>query len=137
MEVVLVVTQKRCLTLSPAQIQSTKLSLEVAAHLWHQQHRVVLLGSKDKQVVQLLRLAQLRKAAKLAVRIWLVLREVPVAVAAEAPLRPIHKDMEAATAVMVLRHKVALAKDKVPRRGSSVKRLENFMLEAVAAAEAA
>lgn len=49
--VALVVTQKRCLTLSREPIQHTKLLLEMAAHLWRQQHRGVLLGSMDKRGV--------------------------------------------------------------------------------------
>lgn len=131
--VALVVTQKRCLTLSREPIQHTKLLLEMAAHLWRQQHRGVLLGSMDKRGVQLLRLALLRKVGKRAVRIRLVLLEVPVVAVVKGLLRPIHKEMAAATAVMVLRRKAVLAKAKALQPESSEKAPGNSTLEEAAA----
>lgn len=130
----LVVTQKRCLTLSREPIQSTPLSLEMVAHLWRQQHRGVLLGSKGKQAGQLLRLVQLRKVAKRAARTWLALPVVPAVVEAKALLLPMHREMEAATEVMVLRHKAVLAPDRAQRPASSENLRASFTLAAVVAA---
>lgn len=131
--VALVVTQKRCLTLSRDPIQHTKLLLEMAAHLWRQQHRGVLQGSKGKQAGQLLRLAQLRKVAKRVARTWLALTVVPAVVEAKALLLPMHREMAAATAVMVLRRKAALVPDRAPRPASLENQQASFTLAAVVA----
>lgn len=78
-------------------------------------------------------MALLRKVGKRAVRIRLVLLEVPVVAVVKGFLRPIHKEMAAATAVMVLRRKAVLAKAKALQPESSEKAPGNSTLEEAAA----
>lgn len=74
-------------------------------------------------------MAQLRKVAKRVARTWLALTVVPAVVEAKALLLPMHREMAAATAVMVLRRKAVLAEAKVLQPESSEKAPGNSTLE--------
>ena len=74
-------------------------------------------------------MAQLRKVAKWVACTWLALPVVPAVVEAKALLLPMHREMAAATAVMVLRHKAVLAEAKALQPESSEKAPGNSTLE--------
>ena len=76
-------------------------------------------------------MAQLRKVAKRVARTWLALTVVPAVVEAKTLLLPMHREMAAATAVMVLRRKAALVPDRAPRPASLENQQASFTLAAV------